>query len=196
MLYDQEEAKCLTSELTYLDGLYCYRRYNEYAVLHGSLLPPQPFGAPELCYPRFEPVADQPVWACHEGNVSIPWRPGKAYHEDGYQTSAQFMRDVVIHGAGIRPVATELPPMAEINLFILEDGRKAVYIANNTGCFQNTYYAPVRLPQARLYLPGLTADRKAYAELAGTDLAVGQDEDGGCYIVTPEIGDMEVITIV
>ena len=195
LLYEQAEAKRLSSELTYSGDLYCYRQYSKDTQLYGMLLPPQPFGAPELCYPRFDPVRDQPAWACCAGNVSIPWRPGKNYHEDGYQTSCQFMQDVVIHGAGIRPVDTELPAMAEVDVFTLDDGRRGVYIANNTGCFQNTYYAPLRLPQARLYLPDLGEGRKVRAELAGVELPVCQAEDGRYYVITPEINDMEVITV-
>ena len=195
LLYDDEQACRLNSKLTFLDDLYCFRDYREETKLHGKLLPPQPFGAPERCYPVESPIENQPAWAEWHGQVTIPWCPGKLYDTYGYQTSAALMRDVLTQVCGIVPLQSDLPPMALVNEFVLQDGRTALYIANNMGCFHNTFFAAVPLPACRVTLPELREESKVRAQIAGIDLPICRDENGTLYFETPAIAEMEIITI-
>ena len=127
--------------------------------------------------------------------MTIPWCPGKLYDTYGYQTSAALMRDVLTQVCGIVPLQSDLPPMALVNEFVLQDGRTALYIANNMGCFHNTFFAAVPLPACRVTLPELREESKVRAQIAGIDLPICRDENGTLYFETPAIAEMEIITI-
>ncbi len=121
----------------------------------GVLLPPQRFGPPELCYPTQEPL-DCPAaaeYALGKGkNVYIPWYPGTAYYQDGYDNSLLFMKDVLLHICGCSSIAVELSPMAEVS-WGQKDGCTVLHFVNGTGHFGVSYFDPVPLREQTVEIP-------------------------------------------
>ena len=84
----------------------------------GKLLLPQRFGPPELCYATAEPTSYPAAveMAARSGkNVYIPWYPGSAYYQDGYDNSLLFMKDVLLQICGCRSIGVAVSPMVDRN---------------------------------------------------------------------------------
>jgi hypothetical protein len=111
----------------------------------GKLLLAQRFGPPELCYATEEPTTYPAVVEMGAGsgkNVYIPWYPGSAYYQDGYDNSLLFMKDVLLHICGCYSIGVDVSPMVEVTC-----GQKAdfqvLHFVNGTGHFGLSYFDPV-----------------------------------------------------
>ncbi len=111
----------------------------------GQLLPPQRFGPPELCYATEAPTPYPAVVETAAGsgkNVYIPWYPGSAYYQDGYDNSLLFMKDVLLHICGCRSVGAGISPMVEVT-HGQKDDWQILHFVNGTGHFGISYFDPV-----------------------------------------------------
>lgn len=111
-----------------------------------KLVPEQKVGPPEVCYPTEE--SELPGTFAHrygEGvAVYVPFAAGTFYREQGYENTFIFLKDVFTNLAGVRSIAPDLTPMCEITV-TKQPGRTLIHLINTTGCFDNSFFAPVPL---------------------------------------------------
>ena len=115
----------------------------------GKLLLPQRFGPPELCYATEEPTEYPAVVeaSCGAGkNVYIPWYPGTAYYQDGYDNSFLFMKDVLMHICGCQSIGVDVSPMVEVT-HGRKDNFNILHFVNGTGHFGVSYFDPVSVAE-------------------------------------------------
>lgn len=120
----------------------------------GNLLPPQRFGPPEVCHATEEPTGLPAVTAvaCGAGKqVHIPWYPGSAYYQDGYDNSLLFMKDVLLHICGCRSIGLQISPMVEVT-HGQKGGVQILHFVNGTGHFGLSYFDPVKLTDQTVYI--------------------------------------------
>ncbi len=115
----------------------------------GILLPPQRFGPPELCYAIEEPTDFPAVTEHAHGagkSVYIPWYPGSAYYQDGYDNSLLFMKDVLENICGCRSIGVDISPMVEVT-WGQKDNWQILHFVNGTGHFGTSYFDPVTVAE-------------------------------------------------
>jgi hypothetical protein len=137
------------TSLAYLEGEYVFAAYDEKASRHLELLPPQPFGPPERCYP-VNPVVDRPAFVVNTHGKGkgayFPWLPGALFHRQGYPNTSDLVTDALESVLGVEPVRGNLPPMVQVTHLARRDGRgELVHLVNHTGHFGVSFLAPVTL---------------------------------------------------
>ena len=143
--------------LVFIDGDYEYASYSQGVQPILSMIPPQPFGPPERCYPLY-PAGGNPAAALNRYRggicVTIPWNPGALFHRQGYSNTMDFFLDIIEAVLDVKPVRTDLPPMAEVTLLRdLPDSRRLLHIVNQTGHFGTSFYPPVTISKASCAIP-------------------------------------------
>ena len=129
-----KEHQC---DLVSIDGDYFYVEYDKDVEKHMRLLPPQPYGPPERCYPLYESV-DRPAVAVNaygKGRaIHIPWLPGRYFHRQGYMNTFWFLADVYERIMGLKSIEGNIPPTVEATLLRNGDGKKRIFhLINNNG---------------------------------------------------------------
>lgn len=133
-------------ELISVDGEYVYSEYEDGVEKYLHLLPPQPFGPPERCYPLIGPVDRPAVTVNKYGKgraIHIPWFAGRYFHRQGYTNTFNFIADVFENIMGLKAVEGNIPPTVEVTL--LTDVSKSYHIlhlVNNNGHFGNSFFEP------------------------------------------------------
>ena len=119
------------------------------------LLPPEPFGPPEVCYPdkahtEYFGISMHPFGK--GGGMFIPWSPASCYYTDGYDIWALFMRDILISICGAESLSENLTPMVEVT-----HGRKddvdLLHFVNGTGHFGTSFFDPIELHDLTVEIP-------------------------------------------
>lgn len=134
------------TDLVAVDGNYLYAEYPAQSTRFMKLLPPQPFGPPERCYPLY-PASDYPAFVANrygQGQVIyIPWNPGRLFHRQGYKNTFDFLTDVFEQVCQMKPVAGNIPPTVEVTLLVdHKDQSRTLHFVNNNGHFGNSFYHP------------------------------------------------------
>ena len=115
------------------------------------MVPEQPAGPPELCYPTGK--TDIPgLYRNTYGKgtaVFVPFMAGYFYRKEGYENTFLFLKDVFIHAAGIKPIAEDLTPMCEVTV-MKKPGLRLIQLVNTSGCLGNHFFEPVELKDIRL----------------------------------------------
>ena len=188
-----ENAHVPDSSLMYLDGLYLTPRLVEGATTSMTLLPPQRFGPPELCYPEVESDLPGVVGRSYgKGRaVFLPWLPDWLYQRDSLP---DFRHLLVSLGGGQAPVKLLGKGRVELTMSRAgADGHFMVHVVNYTGQSHNLYDEPADIHELRLGLraSGVGAAR---ALVAGQALAVSPaDGDGFVWVDLPPVGAFEAI---
>jgi hypothetical protein len=134
------------SDLVFIDGEYAHVDYGSGVSPYMKLLPPQPFGPPERCYPLHGQVERPAVAVNPHGKgsaIHIPWLPGRLYHRQGYSNTCWFLADAFESLLGLIPVKGTLPPTVEATLVKGADKPCRIFhLINNNGHFGNSFYAP------------------------------------------------------
>ena len=185
-------------ELVYIDGDYVYASYEKDALPLISMIPPQPFGPPERCYPLY-PAGKNSAAVRHpygKGEaVYIPWFPGKLFHRQGYPNTMQLVADLLENVLGMQPVKTDLPPMVEVTL--VSDRAASFHLlqfVNQTGHFGNSFYPPVTLPHAAVTVPLSRKPSKVSSLLNGKAVPFSY-EDGKLSVEIADLGIFEALYI-
>ncbi len=121
--------------------------YSDETKKWGILLPPQRCGPPELCYATEEPTDLPAVAECAFGagkSVYIPWYPGSAYYQDGYDNTLLFMKGVLENICGCKSIGAGISPMVEVT-WGQKDNWQILHFVNGTGHFGVSYFDPVLL---------------------------------------------------
>ena len=109
-----------------------------------SLIPEQPYGPPEICYPKEKSEIPGLIKTSFGKGcgIYIPWMAGTFYYEYGYYNTFAFLRDVLIRLCGAKDLAPESTPMCEITV-MKREGAKLIQLVNTSGCFSNSFFDPV-----------------------------------------------------
>ena len=134
------------TDLVAIDGQYLYAEYPVQTRRFMKLLPPQPFGPPERCYPVF-PASEYPALVTEtygKGRVVyIPWNPGRLFYRQGYKNTFDFLTDIFEKICCLKPVAGNIPPTMEVTLLVDPSKQfRVLHFINNNGHFGNSFYPP------------------------------------------------------
>jgi hypothetical protein len=181
-------------------GDYAYAEYSQDqdTVSLLRMIPPQPFGPPERCYPVYPAGAYAAAVSHRYGAglcVTVPWNPGRLFYRHGHPNTAHFVLDVLETHLGAHAVKTDLPPMVEITL--LQDKKKSyslLHLINQTGHFGNSFYPPVPISRAYCTVPCPAAPSKARS-LASDRQIDWSYAEGAFTVQMEEIGIFEAILI-
>lgn len=159
-----------------------------------SLIPEHPFGPPERCY--YTEVTNHPgvtVYSYGKGKgVYIPWMIGAFYYNEGVQNTLNIMQDVLYYLCGAAQIAPELTPMVEVCLG-RKEGKTIVQLVNTSGCFSNSFFAPIPVCDIELRLPGIGKAEMATAYNGGkADVEVKEDV---CIVRLDKLKEYEIIVI-
>lgn len=123
------------------------------AWLH--LIDEHPFGPPERCYYTDQNITAAPgiiVNPCGLGQmITIPFRIGAMYRNEGYQNSLNLLQDVLSGLAHVSSLAPDSSPMFEVTLSAKND-MQVIQLVNTSGCFANSYFPPLPISGIRLEL--------------------------------------------
>ncbi len=187
----------LTS-LAYLDGEYVFAAYDGKAAQYLKLLPPQPFGPPERCYPLNPPV-DRPAFTVNpygKGRAAwFPWMPGALFHRQGYPNTSDLVVDVLESVLGLEPVRGSLPAMVQVTRLARRDGKgELVHLVNHSGHFGVSFFAPATLSEVSVDLPWERKPRSVKSLVTGA--AHEHAWAGGrLAIKVPKLGLFEALKI-
>jgi hypothetical protein len=137
------------TSLVYLEGEYVFASYEAKAVGYLKLLPPQPFGPPERCYP-LHPVVERPGFVVNsygKGEAAyFPWTPGALFHRQGHPNTSDLVVDALESVLGVGAVGGNLPEMVQVTHLARRDGKgDLVHLVNHSGHFGVSFFAPVTL---------------------------------------------------
>ena len=168
---------------------YLEAEYAEDTQKFGILLPPEPFGPPELCYPTAKPTSFPAVTSRPYGQgqaLYIPWYPGAAYYQNGFDNWLLFMEDVLKSLCGLSSPAVSLSPMVEITHGRGEDF-EVVHFVNGSGHFGNSFFDPAVLTDQTVAIPWTKATVTCENLDEPGDL-VYTLQDGVLTITVPRLG--------
>ena len=187
------------SKLLMLDGRYyvCAPKPGAETLL--TLLPPQRFGPPELCFPDFE--SDQPgvIIAAHGKGKAIylPWNPEWQYHRDSLPNHRVLIADLLERNIGPAPVVLQGKGSLEVTVQHQQDtGRLLVHVVNFGGQRNNLYEDAPAVHGLRLGVRDVAADAKAL--VAGTALkatSAQADKQGYIWFDLPPVEAFEAISL-
>lgn len=186
------------TRLVAIGGSYVYTRGTAQTQPILRMIPPQPYGPPERCYPLF-PAHDNPGAVSHAYQagrcVSIPWFPGQLFHRQGYPNTMDFVLDLLENLLGATPVHTDLPPMAEVTVSRTADADAwLLHVVNQTGHFGTSFYPPVQIPSATCSLPMPQRPRSVTSLLHDTAVPFTW-QDGALTVRMGPIGICEALLI-
>lgn len=183
--------------LIMLDGRYYVAEPKPDAETLLTLLPPQRFGPPELCFPDTESDRPGVLMARHgEGRaIYLPWHPDWQYFRDSLPDHRTLM--VSLLQRFIAPAPAKLAGNGALELTIQGQascGRVLVHVVNYGGQRNNLYEDPAAVHDLRLGVRGVTGP--ALALRAGTGLAPEglADADGYVWYRLPPVGAFEAIS--
>ncbi len=185
------------TDLVFLDGPYVEADYRSGTRALMRLIPPSPFGPPELCH--YDEITEEPGLAVHEHGdgraVYIPWLCGALFYRHGHPNTSAFAADVLEHHAGLAPLGGNLSPMIEATLFERADGSyQLLHLVNGSGHFGVSTFAPLMMRDVEITLPyeGELADVSGL--LAGRSYA-WRSSRGRLTVTVPEVGLFEAVKI-
>ena len=148
-------------DLVSIDGDYVYANYNVHVDKGMKLIPPQPFGPPERCYPLISAV-DHPAVAINSFGqrraMHIPWFPGQYFYRQGYLNTFSFLADVFENILGLNPIRGNIPPTVEATLLKNKDESIHIFhLINNNGQYGNCFYEPTSISDITCKIPFATA---------------------------------------
>lgn len=167
--------------------------WNADAQTYLKLIPEHPFGPPELCYyPEGEDIPGVVVNRYGKGTfITVPFQIGTFYYTEGHSNSLRFMRDVLFTLAGIREIAPDLTPMVELTWKKAEDKYLLQYV-NNSGIFSNSYFAPLKISDISVRLPGMAG--RTVRTLNGGEVTVVKDKED-LIVTLKELNEYEAVVL-
>lgn len=136
------------TDLLYLHDQYCYAYYTPDSKKYMQLIPPHRHSPVEEAYTTS--ITDFPAFVEHpfgKGKaVFIPWCPGREYAIFAFADMRNFMHDLLSQVLKTPRITGSVPPMVEISYTVdPRSGAKYVHLVNDTGFFNDAFYAPQKL---------------------------------------------------
>lgn len=132
-------------DLIYFGEIFIYCEYQPESRKFLNLIPPHPYGPPELCYWNEEldcPGVNDYEFGSGRG-VHLPWLPGTVYYNDGYDNTLLFIFDLLANICGVSPIRGNLSPMVEISCSRKRDNSfLLLHLVNGNGHFGNSFFPP------------------------------------------------------
>ncbi len=163
-----------------------------------TLLPPQRFGPPELCFPDFD--SDLPgvlIGGSGSGKgIYLPWHPDVFYYRDSLPDIRTLLADLITRN--IAPVPARIDGRGSFEITVQDQtasGTRLVHVINFGGQRNNLYEDAPDVHGLRLGVRGASGDARALR--SGVDLtpASGPDGDGYVWYDLPPVGSFEVLSI-
>ena len=179
-----------------LGKTYWEAAYEDGVARIGVLLPPEPFGPPELCFAT-EPPTDFPAITCRlwgKGKaLYIPWYPGTAYYQNGFDNWRLFMADVLETLCNLTSPAVRVSPMVEIT-HGKGEGFEVIHFVNGSGHFGNSFFEPETLSNQAVTIPW-AGDTVTCENLDEPGNLVYTLRDGRLTITIPRLGAHACVVI-
>ena len=187
------------TRLVAIDGDYLYSTYAPETEQWLKLLPPQPFGPPERCYPVWAAVDYPGIAGARFGSGKayvLPWYPGRFFYRQGYENTMDFLVDFFEKIIGMQPVGGDIPPTVEATVLHRPgESFRLFHLVNNNGHFSTTFYPPSTIPDISCRL-GLDVPqvRSVKSLTSGQPLAFTWT-DGELAFTVDRLGAFEAILI-
>jgi hypothetical protein len=161
-----------------------------------TLLPPQRFGPPELCFPDYESEMPGAITGAHgKGKaIYVPWHADALYYRDSLPHTRTFLTDLVVRNIPAAPVKVEGLGALELTIQAQPEADKVlVHLINYSGQRNNLYEDAPPLHGLRLGMKGVAG--------SGTALVAGKtvapegkaDKQGYLWYALPPVAAFEAI---
>lgn len=161
-----------------------------------TLLPPQRFGPPELCFPDYESKMPGAIIGTHgKGKaIYVPWHADALYYRDSLPHTRTFLTDLVVRNIPSAPVKLAGRGSVEVTVQAQpKAGKVLVHVVNYGGQRNNLYEDAPAVHGLRLGMQGVAG--------AGAALVSGQvlqpegpaDDAGYTWYALPPIEAFEAI---
>ncbi len=184
--------------LLMLDGRYFVSHPKDGAETLLTLLPPQRFGPPELCFPDIESELPGVITGDYgKGKVVyIPWNPEWQYFRDSLPNHRLLISELLERNVAPAPVKLEGRGSLEVTIQHQQSsGCMLVHVVNFGGQRNNLYEDAPTVHGLRLGIRN--AADKAQALVAGQPLtaAAGPDGEGYTWFDLPPVEAFEVLSV-
>jgi hypothetical protein len=192
----EHELRLPKTRLLHLDGWYFHTEKKHDAESQLTLLPPQRFGPPELCFPDATGNHNAGVLTRRHGDgevIYLPWLPEWLYHRDGLPEHRELLAQLVLARTA-PPVKVEGIGPVEVTIHRQAAGRGdyLIHLVNYSGQRNNVFEQPVGLHGFRIGVKGVRGPARSL--LDGRNIDVGApDADGYGWMDVPEIGTFQAI---
>jgi hypothetical protein len=165
-----------------------------------TLLPPQRFGPPELCFPDFESELPGAIIGKHgKGKaIYVPWHADALYYRDSLPHTRTFLTDLVVRNIAPAPARIEGKGSLELTVQTQPStGRLLVHVVNYGGQRNNLYEDAPEVHGLRLGVKGVSGSGDML--VAGVSIepeAAKPDGDGYLWYVLPPVGAFEAISFI
>jgi hypothetical protein len=183
--------------LVMLDGRYYTAQMRAGATTHFTLLPPQRFGPPELCFPEVESIWPGVIVGRYGKGTAIylPWHPDWQYYRDSLLDHRMIIAELIARHTPPAPIVIEGRGSIEINaLRHRATGRLLIHVINYGGQRNNLYEDPAEVGSLRLGVRG--AEGMALALRAGKEISPRAGPDRGyTWYDLPPVATFEAISV-
>ncbi len=185
-------------KLLMLDKTYYVAEPREGAEMVLTLLPPQRFGPPELCFPDYESKLPGAIIGKHgKGKaIYVPWHADVLYYRDSLPHTRTFLTNLVARNIAPAPAKLEGRGSFELTVQRQEaSGRVLVHVVNYGGQRNNLYEDAPAVHGLRLGVRGVNGD--ATALVAGTEVkpeSAKPDADGYLWYTLPPVEAFEAVS--
>jgi hypothetical protein len=192
----QHELALPKTNLLHLDGWYIDADAKPDVEFSMSVLPPQRFGPPELCYSD-APGGDVPgalIRRHGKGSVTyLPWLPEWIYYRDGLPEHRELISRYILRHTK-PPIKVEGIGPIEVTVHRQAEGRGdlLIHLVNYSGQRNNVVEQPVPLLGFRIGVQGMGASARSLID--DQPIAIGApDADGYAWLQVPEIDVFQAI---
>ncbi len=183
-------------KLLMLDHAYYVAEAKEGAETLLTLLPPQRFGPPELCFPDYESVLPGAITASHgKGKaIYVPWHADALYYRDSLPHTRTFLTDLVVRNIPAAPVKVEGRGALEVTIQAQPAaGKTLVHLINYGGQRNNLYEDAPALHGLRLGVRNVAGEAIALVSGKKVTPEGRADKDGYLWYALPPVEAFEAI---
>jgi hypothetical protein len=190
------EPRLAKTRLLHLDGWYFHTEQKDDADRQLSLLPPQRFGPPELCFPDVAENDNPGILSRRQGRgqaIYLPWLPEWLYYRDGLPEHRALIAQLVLgHTAPPLKVEGIGPVEVTIHRQAAGPGGYLIHLVNYSGQRNNVFEHPVPLRGFRIGVKGACGPARSLID--SQSIAVSApDADGYAWMEVPEIGMFQAL---
>ncbi len=161
-----------------------------------TLLPPQRFGPPELCFPDYESEMPGAIIGSHgKGKaIYVPWHADALYYRDSLPHTRTFLTDLVLRNIPAAPIRIEGRGSLEVTIQAQpKAGKILVHVINYGGQRNNLYEEAPTVHGLRLGVRGVTGNGAALVSGKSVSPEGAADKDGYQWFSLPPLEAFEAI---